>query len=952
MAAVERDGADDGSSTEDNQPRAMRNLSTARSDKPLFTTIHNRERNRERITFEKRDRGEDENVEPGPKTGSNRNWMSGQQGMKLGEAFQRADADGNFLPRLSARMAESNSRIPRTKSFSTSSSPSPSQGARDVDNIQGRSLSAPLDSESDNTGLYQGSPSPAARNRRQKRENRRSDVSQNSPGRYVKPSEADRRPRNYAEDQERLEQLRGLHSPPLFSRAPVGPKVEEAARTLVEKTSASSFENEPPVRAPKTWGSKAKKNSGWITKILSPDTSMEINDLPKDVSSGKQREAADVPLPSVEDLSAVHTLTPPASRPASARPTNISPEKSQMWNADYDFTAQSLQISTSPQLRVKPTKLDEIREREIQSVTARAVATNRLEEIREKNSEERSFGEDIARAGLNDVQELAGAEEGLSILERNGYHESDSPVHAHNSRTTREKTSNEDHDETRETLRALSRVLTSKSPSPPRMDEKEVNQRAIVDPSTEEKFVERQTRRDMTSRGTLDANAGFKRNSGASTPPKSDVDPEERITAEARLFELQDTKSERNSLRVPSRTPSPSPSDDEKFDETPRPPKIDPMLLPTPRVTGAFIETPAQSVRRPRKSRSIPPAPKEEGGVASERASSERRGSGRPASDTSVPVGNARRRERQPQSAVSRQSRPRPLINSARPSTVAEDLQRIKLEAQLEDSTMEDFDAFLEAHARTTGDPENNTTILEPVVDLEYDERGQPLSAKEIARRVELLTLDRMYQSIKNTSSSIRDARHGIERLEQKVSSSSLSTKGEYNAASGPNYIMIPIPRFITYNNTSSGTPTEGGVGGKEKKKEKKKWRNWKFTWFGFITTTLVAWFFSELFMCNEFCHSNQSFNPRRDSRDDPFFPLAIPTKLDQWTGEIASTLFWDVWIALGGERPSIFGDPKPCDWCVGGGRPAGIVRDRESSSSSSYGGYEEGKSIFSDEMI
>lgn len=888
MAAVERDGADDLSSTEDYQPRARGNLYTARSDKPIFTSLHNRER----ITFGKKARGEDENARPGTQSGSSRrDWMSGR-GMRLGEAFHRADGDGNFLPRLSAHMADSESRIPRTKSFSPPIvSPSPPHRARNGENIQARSSSVPLDSESDTTGLLQGSPSPAARNRRQRRENRMSDVSQNSSGRHFEPSAADRKFRRNVADQERVGHLRARDSPSFLSRTPVDQKVQETARTLADKTNVKDLEDEPPLRVPNTWGTKAKKKHDWMANIVTLEP-------PEDVSSRKQR-AVDIPMPSVEDTS-VQALTPPISRPASARPTNLSPEKSQMWHADLDFTAQSLQLS-SPQLRMKPTKLDEIRARERENLEARAVAAHRLEEIQERNSD-RSIAEDIARAGfggpgLKDVQKIGGLDKKATILEGNEYHKSRNPTHAYSSRSTENKTSSDEKDvsqldgldESWENLRTLSRVLTSKSPTPPRIHDKEVKQPETAGPFVEAKPVERQTstKRHINSRATFDTNAGFKRNSGTNSPPKSDVDPEERITGEARLFELQDNRSERNSLQMPSR--SPSPSDDGKLDETPRPPKIDPMSLPTPKVTGAFIETPAPSARRPRKSRSVPLLSEEK--ILSDRISLERRGPGISASDASATV----RRRQQPQNGGTRRSQPRPLTNSVKPTTAAEDLRRIKLEAQIEDSTVEDLDAFLEVHKRATADPEHNTSILEPVIDLEFDERGQPLSAKEIAKRVELLTLERMCQSIKKTSSSIRDARHGIERLEQQVSTSSIPNMERLNGAT---YIVIPVPRFITYN----PNPRPGW-----------RLRNWKFTWFGFIIVTSIVWFISEIFMCNEFCYADQSFNSIRDNpRRDPYFPWAIPTKLDQWTGEVVSSLFWYVYVALGGERPCIYGWKTP----------------------------------------
>jgi hypothetical protein len=905
MAPVERDGAQDVSSIEDQQPRARRNLSNARSDKPVFTSLHHREH----ITFGKKDRARDENARPAPESGGRGNWMSGN-GMRLGEAFERIDPEGNFVPRPS-----SGSRIPRTKSFSPPGvSPSPSNRAGSVLITQGRdkrSASAPADSESESTGPLQGSPSPAARNRRENRGSRGA-VVQTSAGEDSKLDEFDRKIQQYADDQERLGALRSRDSPPLFTRARVGPRVEETTRTLKEKMSVNSFENEPPISVPKSWGSKAKKNTYWMAKIMSPDTSLEIKDPLEDAPS-PERAAADIPLPSVEDVSSIQTFTPPASRPASARPTNMSPEKSQMWNADLDFTAQSLQISTSPQLRVKPTKLDEIRAREIESLTARAVATNRLEDIREKLSEERSIAEDAVPTGPDSKaaqQEPGSPEEELSILERNGYlRDNSGSTNERMAKAAGRRTSNarasddiergtsqsEGHDETWETLRALSRVLR-KSPSPAPMNENEADAPTTTFGRSGEKATERQpgTKREFSSRGTA-LDSDVKRNTGTSTPPKSDVDPEERITAEARLFELQDNKSERNSIRVPSR--SPSPSDEEDVEQTPRPPKIDPLLLPTPKVTGAYIETPAPTNRKSRKARSIPPSRRVE--VTNDAvSSSERKSSESAVGESSGAVRNARLRQRQ----LSRQSRP--LFNSAKPTTVSEDLRRIKQEAQLDDSTLDDFDAILEAHTRATVESENDT-VLEPIIDLEYDEHGLPLSAKEIARRVELLTLDRMFQSIKNTSSSIRDARHGIERLEHQVSTSVTTSAKEDTR----HYIVIPIPRLITRT-----SPKRPGL----------LRRNWKFTWFGLMLAVFTSWYITESILCAEFCHFDQSRNPHRYTYTDPFFPWTIPTKLDQWTGSVASDLFWDAWVALGGERPSMFPEPPPWPGM------AGIVRDEE----------------------
>lgn len=988
MAPFEHDSGTD--VPEDRRPRASRNLPTTGRDKPLFTS---RDR-RERINFTTKPRDGDENRRPGSERGT---WLSGK-GMRLGEAFQRTDANGHFIPRPSAWDESardlSDSRIPRTKSYSPSTAALRSSKAlRDVQIIQERdrrAASVPANSDSDSTGALDVSPSPAARDRRWRKDETESDVSPITAGEDLTNDDFHRNVGRYSNDQERL---RGLLSSQkgLFSRASTGPRTQETTRTLPRNTSASSPEDEPPIRPPRAWGSKANTNKDWLAKIMAPEPSPQIEGGLRDRPLSEAREAAaDIPLPSVEDISPIQELTPPASRPASAQPKNSSPADSRMWNADLDFTAQSLQIS-SPQLRVKPTKLDEIRSREIQNMTARAVAAGRLEEIREKNSQERSITSETATVSkdpaLKAVQrEEPGERDEMTTMKEEGERIPGTPVTVFSNeaydryckRTGRinrfaEGRPQQVQEDPLDVLRQLSRVL-SKSPSPPRPEEKKddslknsaqpsaeerknVSLPQVSRPPTEEHGEEKSTgtKKGDTTNGevekqaekavefssksnAVEIDAENKRNSGRSTPAKSDVDPEERIAAEARLFELQDNKSERNSIRAPSR--SPSPSADGKLDETPRP-RPDPLSLPTPKVTGAFIETPALSTRKPRKSRSIPPSYEVVDATNDATSSSDNKDTGESVSETSSAVDRPQRRRQlrrttshrvlttSQQEGTKRRSRP-VVINTAKTTSASEDLRRLQREAQLEDSTLERFDAILEAYARATEEAQNNTTILEPVLDLEYDERGLPLSARERARRIERLTLDRMTQSIKNTSSSIRDARHGIERLERQVSSSSVPTN---NKVDDIVYIKVPVPRLWV----SCPTKKRGILS-----------RNWKFTWLGFILSLFFAWYISESIMCAQFCHITESSVPVPYQLDAPFFPWAIPTMLDQWTGNYAGAVYDKVRVALGGQPGPKWLRVKPgpmgaSDWWVGRSGPIGIVRDRPDKGASS---------IFSDEMI
>ena len=971
MAYTERDDLSD-YTYENTRPRSSDIVSQlAGSEKPILLGRHNRTSKSVFSKYAKDDDG-DSNTNARPSTGG---WMSGNgKGTRLGlaEAFQRTDVNGNFTPRErpSAREgrvgAISDSRIPRTRPFSPLANSSP---PRDHDDEYGtggrheRALSVPLDSESD-TGTRQGSPSPAPRQRRP----RSRDESGSESSR--KNSLDDRNTDEYFEkarlqeekDKARMKKIMASTTP-AFTKGRIGPKVEIATKTLARKTSASSLEAEPPIRPPRSWGSKSKKNDHWMRKILSPDTSLEPKDTPEDQAFlERQRAGPDVPMTSVENLSSIQNITPPASRPASVQRINGSPEKSQMWNADLDFTAQSIQMSTSPQIRMISTKLDEIRRNEIQSLTARAVATNRLEEIRERNSEDRSSTNfeavppESQDRGRNDKKFPERQEQDpyyeMTILEEEGDHIPDTPItiytraayerlqRSRSDSGSRERTlsttregstgrSSHKRDDSRDLLRRLSRVasrspeaaspartevvkITKTAPQdrppekrdekpkkvevPPKMEEKPAEKRA-KETSTKieatvtisEKSAEKRPESTHKRRIGLDLDA--KRYSSSSTPPKSDVDPEERITAEARLFELQDNKSERNSLRGQSRSPSPA-SEDGQFDETPKP-RVDPLSLPTPRVTGAFIETPAparRQLRRTSSSRDIVSEPK-------------------------VSVPDVPQSEKQ--ATISRP----PLINIAKLTTAAEDIRQIQREIELEgleDATLDQFDAILAAEAAA------ETTTIEPILDLEYDERGKPLSETALQRRIEQIQLDRMSQSIKKTSSSIRDARQGIERLEEQVSSvptRQISTKPTTSDDILYVNIKIPVPRLWI-----SRPPPKPGMK-----------PSWKFTWIGLLLTVFFAWYLTETAMCAQFCHPVDAYTDKW-SPSDPFFPWAIPTKLDQWTGEIVST-------ALGMNTPLYkYRLPRGYRPLHGEGwRPAGVRRElaRESEGS-----------IFEDEII
>jgi hypothetical protein len=764
---------------------------------------------------------------------------------------------------------------------------------------------------------------------------------------------------------------------PLFTRGGMGTRVTETAQTLVRKSSVSSLESEPGVRIPRTWGRLARKNPGWLNRVSSPEMAEDVYGLPQQAISEGTIDwagAAEDALASVENGSPAYEPTPPHSRPNSAQHQNFSNQKSHIWDPEFDFTAQSVQESTSPQLKVRNTKLDEIRAREIEFLSKRAVATARLEEIQQRNftaqsgstsittsiariaeekrqseaaeqwvqqrfrsasdTEESSRLEALAEIAANTplpeessikdsetkVQHEAQtpgerriqdtetkvpdepkpltttskeilpvvsesnekepdikapfvtesllqdhAHDKTTILEEEGEHIPGTPVTIFRGKGVKEKKPSQlghNGDDSWENLRRLSRVLSA-TPSP-----------------AASKLAERPSDESLKNLNRLSAD--IKRLSGASTPPKSDIDPEERIVSEVSLFALQDDKPERNSLRTPS------PAGDDGVDETPRH-KPDSLTVPTPVVTGAYIDTPATRGRQPKISRPSSP-PLATGDTLHDEVSrlcrkDFMRGS---SSQSSTSRKDARTVQRgtehgashlssssaaqSPRRKPSQRSRP-PLVNSAHLTSAEDDLRAIQQAA--EDSTLDDFDGLILA-SEDDSDP-NSTTIMEPLTDLEKDEKGQPLSAEERERRREILAIARMNKTIKSGLVSIRDAKRGIERLEDQVSSTPEPFEHNHDQHSCPKcaldnsnssfvYMRVPTPRLWTRDDTKLA-----GV---------------QFTWLGLFLVLFATWFFLESATCEAICHPQ--YAATNDWHiDDPFWGWAIPTLLDRSTGGV-----------------------------------------------------------------
>ncbi|KAM7211439.1 hypothetical protein V8F06_013170 [Rhypophila decipiens] len=568
------------------------------------------------------------------------------------------------------------------------------------------------------------------------------------------------------------------------------------------------------------------------------------------------------------------------------------------------------------QTRRPSAKSDAIVTREIESLSRKALTTTRLDEIRVRDADDRSRSASpelvrpSSRELLRSISSVNGGvrkqSEGAPVSvfgrertpsdtfgavppaarsssddvappQQTGGKSSQEPVDG----GALSRGSSRTRDESRDILRRLARA-TGTTPSP----EQRTGKGEVGIPTTdvEGRDTARQRRSDgVKSEVRLSVGfVGLPRNPSLdsisdrrSNFSHSDSDPIERIEGEMQLFAPLDNQSERGSLRAPSPE-----SDDDGLNDTPRAPKPDPMMLPTPRVTGAFLDTPA--IIRSEKLEVGPlldPAGAEPKATTSATASTStaitatsdeglsfrgRKPNGsaprsRPSSTVSAKA--KRQASRSASASAHRRTRSLPrqrssLINSARPPTVKDDLLEIQRANHVEDSTLDDFADLLDAHERDHG-----------------------LKVEEGSDDDLLGTFDRMNKSLQTGLLGIQTAKRGIERLENEVShvdSKRLSHNHDLNvslvcpvcqghATEGKGtltYLHLPVPRLWDRR------------------------KGFKFTWFGLMLFLLSLWYIAESTMCFYFCKPQYCYpgKPCDWSMDDPHWGYAIPVKLDQWS--------------------------------------------------------------------
>ncbi|TFB05004.1 hypothetical protein CCMA1212_003221 [Trichoderma ghanense] len=423
---------------------------------------------------------------------------------------------------------------------------------------------------------------------------------------------------------------------------------------------------------------------------------------------------------------------------------------------------------------------------------------------------------------------------------------------------------------------------------------------------------------------------------------QSEPDPTARIEAEMKLFAPSDNHSERGSLRAPSPPVDDSDLDDHapnkqsSSDATPKPSKPDPLTMATPRVTGAYVETPVSvkteklELKPEPRMEEVPPKQAETEAAEPKPTllfrdrkpsfSSWRTKQRNQDQDTLSDPGTTDDGGEIGASALAAVKKPRakslprrrpPVKNSARPPSVKDDLMELRREYNIDDSTFDDLDEML-ANARKMAKlaaPESGAAARSKGIDLDLDldfgldsESDAPpvvksertKDAERSSSDGEIAAYERMNKTLQTGLLRIRSAKQGIERIEDRFSraqptpekkSAALTEAPEGHEHHAHQNITADCPYCASSKPASASAPVTYLHLALPRLFRREP--TFRLTWLGLFTLILSLWYATEATMCSLYCRPTTcpaSKSPCVWSFDDPTeFGTALPIKLDQW---------------------------------------------------------------------
>lgn len=715
---------------------------------------------------------------------------------------------------------------------------------------------------------------------------------------------------------ENLERNNGLDSP--------GPGIGGQRHFDSPGSEHSSERSDPALRPPTDWGRKGRHRKDWLKRITSSDSLKTTEQKPVEpgeegsetiyprqtVYTGDQsprihawaNSTADIPLPSVEDRPLSRRSSNPGTPPPSRR-RNTTLDRFQEWDMNEEFTAASLLAST-PAIVSRNTALDDIRQREIESLKDRAITTTRLDRIHETAPQETKRVRSSSRASLlslNSQSNGAGTTEQTTQAPKEseskpltltgsmrskgkspiiggdgGEAIANSPIVVYKSAQTvgvvdlgiqanaetSPKRPGHRREDSHDLLKRLARV-TSLSPSPARTT-------ASRPPSTaslQQENIPPTNVEEKTSAQDL-----------MSASQQEEAPPEVPEKSRRRSLQFKDIPKD-----TPRETAKPEllqalsqEARAEDVDVTPAPVEETLLSTKTPVVTGAWIDTPGPRTDRhavfnalnssSRRSKSptkgspkktSPQKKNSDQAVEASRAPVERREPSLPASALAAIVGEAK---------------------STRRGRVNDE--------EYGDSTIDSLEDIMSPRVehRTTLDLDEDT-----LQGLQLP-ASAPRNQAERQRQQEIRALHNMNARLRAARTSIRDASRGMKRVEHQVDS----------VETGEELPREPCKRCgCVAGGRRSLSLSSLWSGFKRLFYDRNGGGRWGFTCLGLSLLVFFTWFFTETALCNAYCHpmyaqTMDGFGVDPDAPRLPFVTVTVLSRPFRWLWKpIVGSLVW-----------------------------------------------------------
>lgn len=591
------------------------------------------------------------------------------------------------------------------------------------------------------------------------------------------------------------------------------------------------------------------------------------------------------------------------------------------------------------------TKLEELRIKELALLSNKTIAKEKLDEIRRRNSASRSlspeaygkahpgFDENVPEQPNNGQEDHDDQGEVIPdtpvVIYRGGrrktiggvVNENDNVQEAEKEASKPNSTSHTRKD-SHDLLRRLARAASS-SPSPetqpakvedPREDNnkepnnglgdrKEINgpTATILPHSTDvEHRGSSSARQTESSPDEAKAFAGMESLRKVTSVTSSEVsskrssatwessDPAERIAAEMQLFApREDAQSERGASAPDSELEASHDSE-----ETPRAKRQDPLMMPTPRAPGAYVETPAtvkvQDISTGHRSK----GPAVEGKSVFKRPQTmvEAKATGdgdEPPAGRSSSVSSSNSSSSSRRRAKSRSHTQSPLVNSVKLPSAKDDL--LEIQKQLNDDTLDLWDML----------PEFKDSDGEEVVEKQK-ERQEFKIDHEPATRHESKAEDEaglkvLGVSVQRALLEVQDSRKGIDRLIEVTEANAIAGASQDDIMKRLQVLENSHRKPSSSSSKSRSTSDKGGAVKPTRYIKSWFWHQGRPSWLCRFLILAVIWALLETATCRTYCRPS-SCSPGQDcswTPADPFPGYSLPVKLDEWaTGGKGRVLF------------------------------------------------------------